>query len=84
MKICTYNINGINGWPSNFSLWLEEEKPDIVCLQELKATKDKFPLETITKLGYKSLRNGPKSWNCVSEMHIMRYRIEDRPFSIVT
>jgi exodeoxyribonuclease-3 len=37
MKICTYNVNGINGRLPVLLRWLEEAQPDCVCLQELKA-----------------------------------------------
>lgn len=43
MKIATYNVNGINGRLPVLLRWLEEEQPDIVCLQELKAPNEKFP-----------------------------------------
>ena len=36
MKLATYNINGINGRIGNLMRWLEECRPDVVCLQELK------------------------------------------------
>ena len=44
MKIATYNVNGINGRLPVLLRWLEEEQPDIVCLQELKAPDEKFPV----------------------------------------
>lgn len=43
MKIATFNVNGINGRLAVLLRWLEQAKPDIVCLQELKASQDKFP-----------------------------------------
>ncbi|MGO7733636.1 endonuclease/exonuclease/phosphatase family protein, partial [Rhizobium johnstonii] len=36
MKIATYNVNGINGRLDILSRWLNEDVPDVVCLQELK------------------------------------------------
>lgn len=42
MKIATYNVNGVNGRLPVLLRWLEESKPDIVCLQELKAPHEKF------------------------------------------
>ncbi len=47
MKIATYNVNGINGRLAVLLRWLDEAKPDIVCLQELKAPDEKFPLKAI-------------------------------------
>ena len=46
--------------------WLEEASPDVVCLQELKAPQDKFPLDAIHKAGYGAIWHGQKSWNGVA------------------
>jgi len=66
MRIATYNVNGINGRLPVLLQWLEKSSPDIVCLQELKAPQDKFPLIPIQALGYKALWHGQKSWNGVA------------------
>ena len=42
MKIATFNVNGVNGHLPVLLRWLEESKPDVVCLQELKALQEKF------------------------------------------
>ncbi len=46
--------------------WLEETKPDVVCLQELKAPQEKFPEEAIFNAGYYAIWHGQKSWNGVA------------------
>ena len=66
MKIATYNVNGINGRLPVLLRWLKEAQPDIACLQELKAPKDKFPLSAIEDAGYGSIWHGQKSWNGVA------------------
>ena len=66
MKIATYNVNGVNGRLPVLLRWLEESKPDIVCLQELKAPQEKFPLQAINDAGYKAIWHGQKSWNGVA------------------
>lgn len=66
MKIATYNINGVNGHLDVLLRWLSESAPDVVCLQELKAPQEKFPLEAIQKAGYHALWHGQKSWNGVA------------------
>ena len=66
MKIATYNVNGINGRLPILLRWLEEAKPDVVCLQELKAPQEKFPLQSIGEAGYHALWHGQKSWNGVA------------------
>ena len=47
MKIATDNVNGINGRLAVLLRWLDIAKPDVVCLQELKAPDDKFPLAAV-------------------------------------
>jgi len=66
MKIATYNVNGINGRLPVLLRWLEETRPDIVCLQELKAPQEKFPAAAIRALGYDVIWHGQKSWNGVA------------------
>ncbi len=66
MKIATYNVNGVNGRLSVLLRWLKEAKPDIVCLQELKAPKEKFPEKAIKDAGYYAIWHGQKSWNGVA------------------
>ena len=66
MKIATYNVNGVNGRLPVLLRWLEESKPDIVCLQELKAPQEKFPEAAIREAGYQFIWHGQKSWNGVA------------------
>lgn len=66
MKIATYNVNGINGRLPVLLRWLQEAQPDIVCLQELKAPQEKFPLQAIEAAGYRAIWQGQKSWNGVA------------------
>ena len=66
MKIATYNVNGINGRLNVLLRWLKEETPDIVCLQELKAPQERFPLKAINDAGYNAVWYGQKSWNGVA------------------
>ena len=66
MRIATYNVNGVNGRLPVLLRWLEERRPDIVCLQELKAPQEKFPEGPIRALGYEAIWHGQKSWNGVA------------------
>jgi exodeoxyribonuclease III len=66
MKIATFNVNGINGRLSVLLRWLEQAKPDVVCLQELKALQEKFPEPAIRDAGYGAIWHGQKSWNGVA------------------
>jgi len=66
MKIATYNVNGINGRLPVLLQWLAEVQPDVVCLQELKASNEKFPKDAISASGYGAIWHGQKSWNGVA------------------
>jgi exodeoxyribonuclease III len=66
MKIATYNVNGINSRLPALLRWLDETKPDIVCLQELKAPQEKIPDLAIQTAGYNAIWHGQKSWNGVA------------------
>lgn len=66
MKIVTYNVNGIRARLPRLLEYLEEEKPDIVCLQELKGADEGFPEADIRAAGYGAVWHGQKSWNGVA------------------
>lgn len=66
MKIATYNVNGVNGRLPRLLEWLKESKPDVACLQELKAPQEKFPAEAIRKAGYGAIWQGQSRWNGVA------------------
>ena len=53
MKIISYNVNGIRAAISKgFIEWLKSANPDVICLQEIKATEDQIPTDEITAAGY--------------------------------
>jgi exodeoxyribonuclease III len=66
MKVATFNINNINRRLPNLLQWLQQAKPDIVALQELKSPDDDFPLSAIEKAGYGAAWRGQKTWNGVA------------------
>jgi exodeoxyribonuclease-3 len=66
MKIATYNVNGIRSRLPNLLEWLQKETPDIVCLQELKALDDAFPMLALEAVGYGAVWHGQKAWNGVA------------------
>jgi exodeoxyribonuclease III len=66
MKIVTYNVNGIKARLARLLEYLEEDKPDIVCLQELKSSDDGFPEAEVRAAGYGAVWHGQKSWNGVA------------------
>jgi exodeoxyribonuclease III len=66
MKIATFNVNGIRSHLPNLLEWLQRETPDVVCLQELKAADDAFPVSEIGAAGYAAIWHGQKAWNGVA------------------
>ena len=66
MKIVTFNVNGVNGRLPVLVRWLAQSTPEIVCLQELKTSDDKFPAEALKAVGYDTIWHGQKSYNGVA------------------
>ncbi|GHA35466.1 exodeoxyribonuclease III [Devosia pacifica] len=66
MKIATFNINGINRRLSNLMAWLADAAPDVVCLQELKATDRQFPATALRDAGYEAVWAGQPQWSGVA------------------
>lgn len=85
MKIATFNINGIGARLPRLLEWLDETKPDIACLQELKAPDERFPADEIAAAGYSAIWHGQKSWNGVAilargrEIHETRRGLPNDP-----
>lgn len=90
MKIATYNVNGVNGRLDVLLPWLDEAKPDVVVLQELKAPDVKFPAKAIDAAGYGAVWHGQKSWNGVAilalgqEPHLTRKGLPGEAFDPTT
>ncbi|WP_376703794.1 exodeoxyribonuclease III [Mesorhizobium sp. ISC25] len=66
MKIATFNVNNINGRLPNLLAWLAAAKPDIACLQELKARQTQFPRTALAAAGYGAVWVGQPTWNGVA------------------
>src|ERR1700759_1564932 len=66
MRIATFNINNVNKRLPNLLAWLSADKPDIVCLQELKAEDNAFPIAAIEAAGYGAVWRGQRTWNGVA------------------
>jgi exodeoxyribonuclease-3 len=66
MKIATFNINNVNKRLDNLLAWLRKARPDVACLQELKATDAGFPIAALEKAGYGAVWRGERSWNGVA------------------
>jgi exodeoxyribonuclease III len=66
VRIATFNINNVRKRLDNLLEWLGETRPDIVCLQELKATDAQFPVDAISRAGYEAVWRGQPVWNGVA------------------
>ena len=66
MKIATFNINGIRARLPRLLEWLEREKPDVACLQELKCADEALPVGDIEAAGYGAVWHGQKGFNGVA------------------
>ncbi len=66
MKLATYNLNGIRARLPRLIEWLEREKPDVVCLQEIKCADDALPIADVEAAGYRGLWHGQKGFNGVA------------------
>jgi exodeoxyribonuclease III len=66
LKIATFNINDVNKRLTNLLLWLASSKPDVACLQELKATDRAFPADALLNAGYCAVWKGERTWNGVA------------------
>jgi exodeoxyribonuclease-3 len=66
MKIATYNVNGVSARLPGLLRWLALARPDVACLQELKAPEERFPHAALREAGYHAVWHGQKSWNGVA------------------
>ena len=81
MKIATFNINNIKRRLANLLAWLGEAEPDIVCLQELKATDGAFPSAAIHSAGYEAVwRGSPPTTASRSSLNAARRFSPDATF----
>jgi exodeoxyribonuclease-3 len=70
MKIATWNINSIRRRLDLVIAWLEENKPDVLCLQETKVQDSEFPALVFQGAGYHSTFRGMKSYNGVATLSL--------------
>jgi len=78
MKIGTWNVNGIRARQAEVTDWVERERPDVVCLQEIKAAPDQIPMFLCELEGYWCYWHGAKGYSGVG-LHISRTVCPDRP-----
>ena len=75
MKIATFNINGIKARAEALPAWIDQARPDVVVLQEIKSLDENFPREVFESLGYNVATHGQKSFNGVAILS--KFPLED-------
>lgn len=66
LTIVTWNVNSIRSRMERVTRFIQKNQVDILCLQEIKATEEQFPKESLIALGYESLLNTQKTYNGVA------------------
>jgi exodeoxyribonuclease-3 len=73
--VATWNVNSLNARLPRVEQWLDEVRPDVLCLQETKLTDEAFPVELFTDRGYEVAHHGINQWNGVAI--VSRIGLED-------
>lgn len=80
MRLATWNVNSLNVRLPHLIDWLQNAQPDLVGLQEIKLTNDKFPHEALQQIGYHAIAHGQKTYNGVAILS----KLPDTPGDIHT
>src|SRR5438105_7738519 len=78
MKIATWNVNGIRARQQQVQEWIARERPDVVCLQEIKASSDQVPAALCEMEGYWCYWHGGKAYSGVG-LHVSKSLAPHRP-----
>ena len=78
VKITTWNVNGIRAREAQVREWIDREQPDVVCLQEIKASMDQVPPALCELEGYACYWHGGKGYSGVG-LHVRRDRFPGQP-----
>jgi exodeoxyribonuclease-3 len=84
MKIASFNVNSIRARLPIITQWMQQNKPDVLCLQETKVQDKDFPAETFEQIGYNCTFKGQKSYNGVAlftphKIHDLSFGLDDEP-----
>ncbi len=78
LKIATWNVNGIRARGAQVLEWVERERPDVICLQELKSTPAQVPADLCELSGYRCYWHGARAYSGVG-LHIRREAFSQEP-----
>jgi exodeoxyribonuclease-3 len=79
MKIVTWNVNGIRARQAELQAFIEREQPDVLCLQEIKASLDQLPVWLCDLEGYWCYWHGGKGYSGVG-LHVRKATHPDQPY----
>ncbi|MEW6209581.1 MAG: exodeoxyribonuclease III [Acidobacteriota bacterium] len=80
MKLATWNVNSIAARLPLVLKWIAEEKPDALCLQEIKCIDEKFPREAFASIGYNVETFGQPTYNGVAILSLAQCEAVQRGF----
>jgi len=78
VKIATWNVNGIRARQAEVQTFIEREAPDVLCLQEIKASIDQLPVWLCDIEGYWCYWHGGKGYSGVS-LHVRQAYAPEKP-----
>src|SRR6059058_4108058 len=78
VKLATWNVNGIRARQAQVQEWIAQERPDVVCLQELKATSEQVPAALCEMEGYWCYWHGARAYSGVA-LHVSKAFAPERP-----
>jgi exodeoxyribonuclease-3 len=78
IKVATWNVNGIRARHAQVQQWIARDHPDVVCLQEIKATSDQVPEALCEMEGYWCYWHGGKGYSGVG-LHVSKAVAPVRP-----
>ena len=71
MRIATWNVNSVHTRLDQVVAWLQQERPEVLCLQETKVTDELFPRAAFEALGYQVVISGQKAYNGVAMLSLL-------------
>lgn len=71
MRIATWNVNSVRTRLEQIQAWLQQERPEVLCLQETKVADELFPHQAFSELGYNSAISGQKAYNGVAILSLL-------------
>jgi exodeoxyribonuclease-3 len=78
VKIATWNVNGVRAREAQLQEFIEREQPDVLCLQEIKASVDQLPMWMCEIEGYWCYWHGAKGYSGVG-LHVRKATVPERP-----